>query len=92
MKKINLTLHDIINHQQASNLIIFLNYINRVNAKNKYTFKLLSVFLRSDVLKMFFAQAVAEIARTRGLSVAAWEDGMYYKGQGPFPREEFKNK
>ena len=44
------------------------------------------------MLKMFFAQAVAEIARTRGLSVAAWEDGMYYKGQGPFPREEYKNK
>ena len=44
------------------------------------------------MLKMFFAQAVAEIARTRGLGVAAWEDGMYYAGQGPFPREEFKNK
>lgn len=43
-------------------------------------------------LKPYFINRVAELANSRGLALAAWEDGLMAGPQTPFPRQQFNNK
>ena len=43
-----------------------------------------------QVLRRVFMTAATEVASNRGLDISSWEDGMYYRGQGPYDRGLFK--
>ena len=51
-----------------------------------------SSLFSSDALKKMFVHYVADIARRKNISIAAWEDGMYSEGEGPYMRDKFRNK
>ena len=50
------------------------------------------LLFRSDTLKKLFVHTVAGLAEMKGLTIAAWEDGMYEAERGPFPKKDFGNK
>lgn len=48
-------------------------------------------FSHSTIKKMFLF-TIADIAHSRGLKIAAWEDGVYSDGHGPYNVGDFKQK
>ncbi|XP_052813846.1 beta-hexosaminidase-like [Mya arenaria] len=45
-----------------------------------------------DQLKDMFTRALSDIALRHGVRIAAWEDGLYKLGVGPYKRSGFKQK
>ena len=53
--------------------------------------KIFHSFFSTKSLKRYFVKRVAEIVASKGLDVAAWEDGVYADGK-PNPITDFKSR